>query len=197
MAWAPSYASNQELWTFSELNASVDTIPFEYDGMFAVALDAASRSIDVFTGRQFGNAGGALVREYETYWDRDERAYVIETDDFHTTIGLLVNGNAPTDYTLLPRNATARGLVYTTLLVRDDIEVLNNTVSVTANWGWQSVPAAVKNACLIQANRFRARSVSPFGVAGSPDQGVLRLLDRLDPDVAVSLKPYIRWWGAA
>ena len=50
-----------------------------------------------------------------------------------------------------------------------------------------------QEATLLQASRLAARRDSPFGVAGSPDAGSeMRLLARVDPDVAVALEPYRR-----
>jgi hypothetical protein len=61
----------------------------------------------------------------------------------------------------------------------------------------EEVPSAVKQACLIQASRFFTRRYAPFGVAGSPESGSeMRLLAKVDPDVAVILGPYVTWWGA-
>jgi len=70
---------------------------------------------------------------------------------------------------------------------------------ITANpWGWSAVPVPVKEATYLQASRFHSRRDSPYGIAGSPDQGSeLRLLSRVDPDVAVSLSDFVRWWAAA
>jgi hypothetical protein len=53
-----------------------------------------------------------------------------------------------------------------------------------------------KLATLIQASRLFARRHAPFGVAGNPEVGQLRLLERLDPDVAISVRPFARVWGA-
>jgi hypothetical protein len=65
-------------------------------------------------------------------------------------------------------------------------------------WGWDAVPDAVKEATLLQGSRLDFRRVAPAGVAGSPETGSeVRLLARVDPDVAVSLKDFIRWWAAA
>ena len=71
-------------------------------------------------------------------------------------------------------------------------------VEVTAKWGWTATPPAVVNANLILASRFLKRRDSPFGMAGSPEMGnELRLLSKLDPDVAVMLAHYKLFWGAA
>lgn len=45
------------------------------------------------------------------------------------------------------------------------------------------VPDAIKQACLIQASRIFSRKSSPYGIAGSPETGELRLLNSLDVDV--------------
>jgi hypothetical protein len=69
-------------------------------------------------------------------------------------------------------------------------------VKVTATFGWTAVPDAVKLACLIQASRLFARRHSPFGILGSPETGgELRLLERLDADLVVSVRPFQRVWG--
>jgi hypothetical protein len=59
---------------------------------------------------------------------------------------------------------------------------------VVAQWGWTAVPAQVIAAAKLQSNRWNKRRNSPLGVAGSPEQGSeIRLLARLDPDVATVL----------
>jgi hypothetical protein len=70
-------------------------------------------------------------------------------------------------------------------------------VEVRATFGWTAIPDLVISATLLQAGRFASRRDSPYGIAGSPDTGSeLRLLDKVDPDVAVMLAPLTRWWGA-
>jgi len=55
----------------------------------------------------------------------------------------------------------------------------------------------VLNACKLQTGRFNKRLQALFGVAGSPADGSeVRLLAKLDPDVAVMLVDYTRVWGA-
>jgi hypothetical protein len=52
------------------------------------------------------------------------------------------------------------------------------------------VPAPVTAGALLQSCRIHARRQSPYGVAGSPEGGIVRLLSRLDPDVELMLRPY-------
>jgi hypothetical protein len=60
---------------------------------------------------------------------------------------------------------------------------------MTGVFGWNSVPPEVNSACIIQASRIFNRRQSPFGIAGSPDIGTVRLLSRLDADVEALLRP--------
>ena len=58
------------------------------------------------------------------------------------------------------------------------------------------MPDTIKMATLIQAARLFARRAAPFGIAGNPEVGQLRLPDKLDVDLVVSVQPYVRHWGA-
>jgi hypothetical protein len=42
---------------------------------------------------------------------------------------------------------------------------------------------------LIQSSRIFVRRQSPFGIAGTPELGTVRLTSRLDPDVEALLRP--------
>ena len=111
--------------------------------------------------------------------------------------------NTTTAFRLAPFNAPSIGMPYRTLLF--NVGVIPSIygfdaegVQVTAKWGWSAVPAAVVNANLIQAARFLKRRDSPYGIAGSPDMGnEMRLLAKLDPDVALLLRHYKVLWGTA
>ncbi|NIL59971.1 phage gp6-like head-tail connector protein, partial [Salinispora arenicola] len=71
-------------------------------------------------------------------------------------------------------------------------------LTITAPWGWPAIPTAVVLATQLQASRLLTRRDSPYGVAGSPQDGSeMRLLARVDPDVEVVLRPYVRHWWAA
>jgi uncharacterized phiE125 gp8 family phage protein len=196
MAWAPDYVTTAELRAFLRVNDSDD------DTQLAVAIAAASRAIDQHTGRQFGVVGSAEERFYTAVWDRHLCRWLVDVDDLMSTSGLVVeiDGTATTTYTKEPRNAAAKGRPWTSLVFDTDSTTLptgdRDEIAVTALWGWSAVPTPVKQACYLQASRFHARRDSPYGVAGSPEQGnELRLLARVDPDVAVSLGPYIRRWA--
>lgn len=197
MAWAPDYVTSAQLKAYVRVSDDVD------NAQVAAAITAASRAIDRATFRQFGQV--TEERTYPGTYDRRlTRPWIVDVDDIGTTTGLVVavGSTAVTDYALTPRNAVARGMVWTALAFGPNAEAVpsddpDELVTVTATWGWSAVPAAIEQATLMQASRFLARRDSPFGVAGSPDVGTeLRLLARLDPDVETLVRAYRRPWGA-
>lgn len=74
---------------------------------------------------------------------------------------------------------------------------LPQAVRITGIWGWSAVPYEVQSACLIQSSRIFVRRQSPFGIAGTPELGTVRLTSRLDPDVEALLRPFRKNNGLA
>lgn len=158
----------------------------ESDDNLQSAIDSASGEIGKICNRQFQRTETATARIYSP---NRNRTYVL-TDDFWITTGLVVeydntgNGDwvalSATDYELLPLNGVVDG---------EDgwpynrIELTGNTlcqfpwvrrrgsVRVTAKWGWEAVPAAVRQACLIIAAETHQLKDAPFGVAGMDQFG--------------------------
>lgn len=193
MTWAPDYITASEAKAYLRVGDTVD------DTEIGVAITAASRAIDQHCNRQFGKVAAAEARVYTARWRGDRCRWVVEIDDLMTTtnLAILVGDDTLTDYTLEPRNAAAEGKPWTRLVVGSDSSVVptgeDDEIGMTAIWGWTAVLSAVKHATYLQMSRFVARRYSPFGVAGSPDTGSeLRLLAKVDPDVAVSLRGLVR-----
>lgn len=193
MAWAPDYVTSDDLKGDLRITDNID------DVRVARAVTAASRAVDRATHRQFGklDAPAPLV-----YTARATRAgWVIEIDDLTNSTGLTItnsDGATVATWKLQPANAVVKGKAWTQILVdpesanQPDSTVDGTTVTVDA-WGWTDVPVTVQAATLLQANRFFKRPDAPFGVAGSPESGSeLRLLSKVDPDVAVMLRDYVR-----
>lgn len=201
MPWSPDYA------TVAELRAHMSAETAGTDTPFSTAITAASRAIDHHCGRQFGLTGSAVARVYTWGGERIEDQPALPIDDVQTSVGLVVEvgGTAltlSTDFDLWPWNAAADAKPWTHLVLRDGPAAGFNCdargVEITANWGWSSVPTIVKQACLIQASRYYVRKDAAFGIAGSPENGnEMRLLERLDPDVASMLQAVRRPWAAA
>lgn len=180
------------------------------DATLQLALDAASGQVDGFCDRTFTADGSPTVRLY-----KPELGGVLTVDPISTTTGLVVatdeNGDGTyetawtlgTDFRLEPVNAAASGKPWTRLVALGTRWFprlqYRPGVSVTARFGWPgSVPAQVKEATLIQAERLWKRKDAPFGVAGSVEFGSeMRLLNELDRDAQNLLRPFRRnWWVA-
>lgn len=193
MAWAPDYVTLDEMRDLARID------DLEDDAVMALAIATASRAIDDHTNRQFGLVAGPEARSYMARPDYVGGWWVVDIDDLQTTTGLAVevDGATVSEHRLEPVNAAAEGRPWTRLAFTDDSEAYPSChphrVDVTARWGWTAVPDTVKQATLLQASRLTKRRDAPFGVAGSPEIGSeLRLLAKVDPDVAVSLRGYLR-----
>jgi len=193
MAWAPEYVTSTELKSYLRISDTVD------DDQVALAIAAASRAVDRHTNRQFGLVATPEERVYTAAWDSHRSRWVVVIDDLMTVTGLTITTDAGTvdAYALQPGNAEFETRPWTRLVVDPASATKPTTtedgVTVTARYGWTTVPVAVKQATLLQASRLFTRRNAPFGVAGSSELGSeLRLLAKVDPDVAVVLGPYVR-----
>lgn len=201
MAWAPDYASATELADYVRILDAVD------DAQLELAVTAASRAIDEKTNRQFGQEAAPVARYYTPRWNPTRCRWVADIDDVQDVTGLEVAFDSADDgtyadtitaYRLTPANAARDGRPFERLEVLATSTVTPSRIpdglEVTARFGWVVVPDTIKQACLLQASRLLGRRDAPFGVAGSPEAGSeVRLLARVDPDVEVTLKRYIRW----
>lgn len=198
MAWAPDYATLTELKNYLRITTADD------DAVLGFAITASSRAIDRHCNRQFGNLTAVEDRRYTARFDKCRNRWVVDIDDLMDQTGLVitVEGGTVDQFTLQPSNAAEVGEPYTRIIVKPESTAhptfKEDDVVIDAKWGWTAVPTAIKQATLLQASRLFARRGAPFGVAGSPDMGSeMRLLAKVDPDVAVVLGKYLRWWAAA
>lgn len=189
MAWAPDYVTSTDLAGYLRIDDLDDDVEA------ALAITAASRAVDETTNRQFGLIDAPEARIYTARPDYDRGFWVVDVDDLQTVTGLVVtvDGETLTTYVKEPVNAASKARPWTRLAFTADSELTpsgdRHEISVTARWGWTSVPVPVQQATLLQASRLFKRRDAPFGVAGSPEMGSeLRLLAKVDPDVAVTLR---------
>jgi hypothetical protein len=137
------------------------------------------------------------------------RHYVMDIDDLAdgaSITELKFDSTGDGDYTdqitgfrVGPTNAVSRGMPFTQVIFDAGIypPVYDESVLITAKWGWAAVPSTIVNANLMQAARFLKRRDAAFGVAGSPEMGnEIRLLSKLDPDVALMVGAFKKNWGA-
>lgn len=164
------------------------------DELIADAIDSVSREIEDVCERSFNRDLVATTRSFDA--DADG---IVDVDDFYTTTGLIIAASgtwAATDYVLLPRNGVKHGRPgwpYETIRASGTRRwrlCEGAEVTVTARWGWASVPAPVREACRIAASETFAAKDARFGVAGFGQYGDIRV--RSNPMVMAKLKPYLR-----
>jgi hypothetical protein len=193
--------------TLAELKSSLTITDSDDDALLELAITSTSRMIDDFTGRFFyanGTVGSPVIRYYTPNdpWTLAVDDYVsiseIATDDnFNQTWSTVW---AASDFLKEPVNNSLRGWPYTRLLATGRYVwpyYLPQACKITGVWGWPAVPAEVNQACIIQSSRIFVRKQSPFGIAGTPELGTVRLSSRLDPDVQAFLRPINRNNGLA
>lgn len=189
MPWKPDYATLAEVKSYLRTADTLDDT--ELPGW----ITAASRAVDERCNRQFGVLAAPAARIYRRapFWDPTLCMWLLEIDDLMTSAAMTVGGVAlaSSGTVLLPDNAPADGRPWTHIgyAVQPVASYVGAPVSiaVSATWGWTTVPEQVKSAVKLQVSRWMSRRDSPNGIVSSPDTGGLRLLSRLDPDVATSL----------
>lgn len=193
--------------TLAEIKASLNITDSVDDTALESAVTAASRMIDDYTERFFyvnGSVGSPVTRYY-TALD----PYTINIDDITTVSEVATDDNfdrtfgtvwSTTDYMVEPINNPIKSWPYNRVLAIGSYIFpyqLPQSVRVKGVWGFSAIPAEVNMAALIQSSRLFGRRQSPFGIAGSPDLGTVRLYSRLDADVEVLLRPYRKNGGLA
>jgi hypothetical protein len=185
--------------TGSAVKTALGIIDATSDTELELVIESVSRLIDDYCGRFFYNAG--TVTAYYT-----AKEYLSQPiDDFVSVSALTTDGDADgtysttwtanTDYALAPFNASTIGRPYNEVVALTEgantfpIEIVKG-VKVVGVRGWPSVPKPVEMATIIQSGRIFNRRNTPFGIAGSPEVGQMRLLARLDPDVEQMLRAY-------
>ena len=201
MAITNGYCTLAELKTALAITDSVDDTPLE------AAINAASRMIDDYTGRFFYADGTIAAPVYRYYTPLNY--YSLAVDDFTSISAIASDENlsqtygtawASSDYLVEPKNNVRRGWPYTRLISIGRYiwpSRLPQSVRISGVWGWLATPSEVNMATLIQASRLFVRRQSPFGIAGSPDLGTVRLSSRVDADVEALLRPFRKVDGVA
>lgn len=186
--------------TVGELKNWIGITDATDDTVIASVLDEASRDIDAHCGRFFYQTAAATVYYFTAVdsWrlllpDCVSLAAVATDTTGDRTYGTTW---AATDYDLTPDNAAALAEPYTTLEVAPQGSYrlpvgVRKGVKLTGVWGWPAVPDAVKTACLLRASWLFQRRVTPLGLAGSADIGMVRV-GRWDPDFEKMLETYRR-----
>jgi hypothetical protein len=199
MTWAPDYITTAQFRLYTKNTIEDD------EADIATAISAASRAIDRCTYRQFGKVAAPEARYYTPRWDSELNRYVAEVDDLQSTTGLTIAADLADDdsystsitsYVMRPRNAIQTDMAWTQIAIGrsgSQPDFRQDSLKVTAPWGWTTVPSTIVTACKIQAHRFFERRDAPFGSKGNAADGnESSLLERVDADVETMLDYYVR-----
>lgn len=137
------YATIEELEQF---------LGIEDDGSFGRLLDAASREVEAFAGRQFNKDDSDTPEATERRF-RALDPWRLPVDDFHTLEDLEVDGYEEDQIDPRPPDGIVGGQVGWPF---SDIYAVGRTfppsrratIEVTAHWGWASVPAGIVQSTL-------------------------------------------------
>jgi len=171
-------------------------------------ITAASSAIDQYCDRPAGfGPQGSQTRYYAA-----DDYYRIDVDDLLTVTSLATDDGIDGTYSqtwtsgtfnLMPYNAALAGRPYTSI-ESSDTSILNfpkgstKGVRIIGTWGWAAIPAAVKQACLLEVAKLYASRNAPFGVIGTGDAGgVTRMSTRMHPAAVALLDQYRNRKGAA
>jgi hypothetical protein len=205
VAIANGYASLSQIKAALRIGAGDATD----DALLEMAVESASRLIDAYCGRNF-LLGGTATRYYNT-----DDPYVVQIDDARSITAVRTssseNGVFDISFNMTPRtgdiqaepiNDYVGGLVWPFTRLRAIGDYVfpvdkENTVEVTAVFGFPNIPVTVTQATILQSSRIFARLQSPLGVAGFGDMGIMRVGRSLDPDVSQLIEGYRRFRGVA
>lgn len=195
MAIGDPYITLPELKSYMQgMKLSQDT----FDDLLNFAIASSSEEIEQHCNRQFNKQTSATARVFEIL--TKDFVYVA---DFYTALNLVVelawpdSANyevvAPENFELFPLDGVVNdqpGWPFWKIVPRRLFFPCGGRLRVTAQWGWNEVPAPVKQAALIMAAETYKLKDAPFGVAGFDSFGSIRVRD--NAMAASKLRRYVR-----
>lgn len=195
----PAYVTLEMFKASLRVNATA--ADSDRDDLLVQALASASRQIEEHCGRRFWLDDADTQRVYSP---RGRTVSTVDGDMLliddlgaaPTTVEYGIGGTYTTltaaDYLTDPDNAITLRRPITGLIRANSAWATGSgyRVRVTGRHGWPAIPDQVAQACLLQASRLYKRRLSPEGVFGNEEFGMMRV-SRVDPDVQALLAPYV------
>ncbi|MEU4214036.1 hypothetical protein [Actinoplanes sp. NPDC026623] len=167
------------------------------DALLLDALESASRAVETYCGGRIFYRTAAVARSFRV---RDRVAVCDDGDELlvediaapptlvEVRTGRGGSWRTVTVYDLEPDTALERLRPVTSLLADTDTWGTDR-VRVTAEWGWPAIPADIREATKLLANRLYKRKDSSTGVEGVGEWGPVRVAAS-DPDVRALLDAF-------
>ncbi len=162
-----------------------------------------SRAIEDETHRRFYTSANDEAR----YYSPDDSYTLMPEDDIISVTKVEIDQDgdrtyettlAATDWELWPYNAALNGRPYLEIHIATPNAayvwpLLPRSVKVTGKFGYSaSTPDAIREACLLLAEKLFKRKDAIFGIVGSPTTGELRQIMRDDPQLELLLQGFRR-----
>ena len=182
--------------TLAELRARLGAITgkTDQDSVMEDTIEAASRSIDKYTGRKFYAASG-------TYYYTPSHFDLLFVNNDIVSIGTLSTDEdgdrtyettwSATDYDLLPFNESVKTMIEVTPQGLYNFPLDRKSVKIEGTFGIDGAPHDIREACLLLSARYFKRKDTPFGIAGVTELGVTQMLQQ-DTDIQALLNPWRR-----
>jgi hypothetical protein len=172
------------------------------DEMIAAALESASRSIDDYCAREFNHSENDEYRVFSSSafaWDWFRRPLDVGDVVSITEIasddgsGAFPDVWAVDSYELWPRTPRS-GWPYrqvrASLIASASMPLTAYGIRIAGVFGFPAVPAPIKEATFLTANRLLSLYDAPFGKSGGGDMGSLDMTTSLTPIIKSMVKPY-------
>jgi hypothetical protein len=185
--------------TLAQVKAALRLTDNADDALLEPAIESASRRIDGYCNRWFYKTNQTPIGIYPA------TVYECGTlDDIaNTSVTVKIDSNSDgtfattwtqgQQYQIEPLNATITGRPYRRIVAINGysfpIAYDKPLVQITAQWGWQAVPADISQACVLLSMRQFARLNAALGVVGFADMAMQ--VRAVDPDVRDLLNPYV------
>jgi hypothetical protein len=183
----------------TQIKAAVRITDSVDDTLLEMAVESASRMIDAECDRNFFSAGTA-TRDFQPNDD-----YVVDVDDLISIVSVKIDDAgertflitlATSDYQTEPLNQRVSGNAFPISRLRMVGDYLlpiykrQATVRIEGVYGFTPTPIQVTQATVIQASRIFKRLDSPLGVLGFGAEGGAIRVGKVDPDVAMLIRPF-------
>jgi len=188
--------------TLAQIKAALRITDAIDDGLLTTSLEAATQWVDAWCDRTFTVAAAGTAVYIPT-----GRMDDLLTDDLSAITSISIDEDLDEsfsttlreiDFLALPVNATSGGRTVPFTRIRPIEEGYwpssggRATVRIIGQFGWPAIPAAVREATILQTSRLYTRLSSPAGVVSFGDMGAVRVSRFVDPDVELLLEPYRR-----
>jgi hypothetical protein len=173
-------------WTRNEIQT-------DDDEWIEDAIDAATQWLDNELGRRVELATGSATSRVFV----PNGTPILPIDDCVSVASITENGSlvAAAAYQLEPlngRTVAGESVPYSSVRRLYDIDWYADygraTISISADWGWATIPALILESCKIVAKDILANRTVTFGIVAATEQAAFSA--RLNPTVAKTIEQY-------